>query len=494
MELNLPPPFWWPPGYPFLVALASFAVGRVALAGQLVSLAAAASVPVSTALLARELWPAARGEVRRLPTVPLVAGLLVAFTGQLWQSGVVVMADTVALAAASAGVAALARYGRGGDLRWLLLASALLAVATATRWVYAVVALVAAGYALGVVVRRPARVRLAHVAAAIVVAAAVLSPVLVRPVVHGGGERSFTGSFEIHTWSPARIFQREFVTSDGRISYRVPTGVYYAVAPAHWAFFTPLLAPLILLGIGAVVRRRTAAPVVLLLGWAGAMYVFHAGAAYQGFRFALAYLPPLAILAGIGAESVARRLAARRLGAVAAVAVLAAGLVAMAAGGTHLTRDLIARKNDGLAVVRWAEATMPPRTRVITFTLTLTFRHYSRLETLDLYEQSPRRLKLLVASRRPLFLLVDVPDVRGQWRDGPPWRNLRWLERDAGLTRLGTRRGFTLFRVGTPQVVNPCCDLGDLLGQLRGLPAASLVERRPGVPCHRWSRFQSVSP
>jgi hypothetical protein len=451
VHLNLPPPFFWPPGYPYFVALASFAVGRVALAGQLVSLVAAASIPVSTALIAQELWPGAEARAglagrRWPPLAPLVAGLLVAFAGQLWQSSVVVMSDTLALAAATGGVAALARYGRRGELRWLLLFAGLMAGAIATRWVYGVVAVPCAVYALVVALRRRGRTPFLHATTAVAVALAVLSPVLVRAL--RGGPGAFSGSFEIHSWSPARIFEREFVTSDGIISYPLPTGLYYALVPAHWAFFTPLLAPLVLVGIWLVVRRRTAARLLLLLGWAGAIYLFQAGAAYQGLRFGLAYLPPLAILAGIGAAWVAGRLSTHRLATVAGAAVLALGLAGMAAGGAHFTEDLIARKNDGLAVMHWTEATVPSRARLLTFTLTLTFEHYSRLETIELFEQTPRRLRQLVESRKPLFVLVDVRNVLAQWRDGPPGRNLRWLERKAGLTRIGARSGFTLFRVG----------------------------------------------
>lgn len=407
------------------------------------SLAAGALVPVFTALLAQELWPAARRAARFAVTVPVVAGLLVAFTGQLWQSSVVVMADTLGLCAATAGVWALARYGRTGGLPWLLLAAGLLAAATMTRWIYGIVAVPCALYALWVAMRRHRWLALKHAGAAGLLAAVLLAPVIV-------GDR-FSGNFEVYRWSPTRIFEREFSTPDGTLTYRLPTGLYYALAPARWAYFTPLLALLIVLGVWVVIRRRAFAPAVLLLGWAAAVYVFHAGSAYQNFRFTLAYLPPLAILAAIGAEQVAHRLAARRLAVLVAAGAFVCGLVVMAAAGTHTTRYLIARKNDSVATVRWTEARLPPGARLITFTLTSTFRHYSRLETFELFEQSPARLQALVAGGPPVFLLVDLSSVRGQWRDRSPGRNLRWLERGPGLTALGAQRSFTLFRVRTGQ-------------------------------------------
>src|SRR5690606_17901405 len=82
------PPFFWPPGYPILVALLSLAAGPVPLAGQLVSLVAGALVPVFTALLAGQVWDdraAPQGASGRV-LVPLLAGLVAAFHGQLWQS------------------------------------------------------------------------------------------------------------------------------------------------------------------------------------------------------------------------------------------------------------------------------------------------------------------------------------------------------------------------------------------------------------------------
>src|SRR5438132_5546560 len=88
--------FFWPPGYPLLVALASLAIGPSALAGQVVSLVMGGLVPAFTALLVREIWP---GEI----PLALLSGALVALCGQLWQSSIVVMADTTGLALATVG-------------------------------------------------------------------------------------------------------------------------------------------------------------------------------------------------------------------------------------------------------------------------------------------------------------------------------------------------------------------------------------------------------
>src|SRR3954447_22455836 len=57
LHLSPPPPFFWPPGYPLFVALASLVVGIAPQAGQLVSLTCGALAAVFTLRLAREVWP-----------------------------------------------------------------------------------------------------------------------------------------------------------------------------------------------------------------------------------------------------------------------------------------------------------------------------------------------------------------------------------------------------------------------------------------------------
>src|SRR5260370_18931279 len=131
--------FFWPPGYPLLVALTSFVLGPSPLAGQVVSLVMGALVPVLTALLVRELWP------EDVP-LALLAGALVALCGQLWQSSIVVMADPTGLALATLGGFALARYGRQGHLAWVLVAPAALAYATPGRRIYRLVRVPFAAY------------------------------------------------------------------------------------------------------------------------------------------------------------------------------------------------------------------------------------------------------------------------------------------------------------------------------------------------------------
>jgi hypothetical protein len=86
---------------------------------------------------------------------------------------------------------------------------------------------------------------------------------------------------------------------------------------------------------------------------------------------------------------------------------------------------------------------------LLTFNYTPTFRHYTRMELEELYQARPLALARWAAEPRPLYLFVDVGNLETQWRDHPLGENYRWLRDGPGLTALGQRGPWTLFRVGS---------------------------------------------
>lgn len=463
--LDPPPPFFWPPGYPLLVAVGTWLLTPTPLVGQAVSLLAAATVPVLTVLLAREVWHRNPGAW----PVALTAGVLMGVLGQLWQSGVVVMADTTGLAAAAAGAWAATRYARGSSpdsaeahregeeapraekgsshTGWLLLAAAAMAFAILTRWAYALVAVPVSAYALLALRRRPLPAALAHAGLAAAATLFVLAPLLpgVFGFLTGDGTDAFAGNLEVYSWNPARAFQREFETVDGRLSYTWPNGLYYALVPFHWAYFTPLLAPFVAWGGWRVIRSRRPGALLLCLAWPLVIYAFHAGAPWQNLRFGLAMAPPIAILAAIGGEGLALL---GRPGRNAALALGVPAILLMAWGGWQHTEHLVSRKAADVETVRWVEERVPPSARLVVFELTSTFRHESDLEVHEIFVATPDSLAHWTAGDHSTYLLLDVPDVRTQWRELPPAENQAWLRENRGLQEVGEHRGFTLFRVG----------------------------------------------
>lgn len=456
LALAPPPPFHWPPGYPYLVALASFLVGVTPPAGQLVSLLASLLIPIFTYGLAWEVW----GRPRQDSWTPLLAALLVAANGQFWQSSIVVMSDLPALAAASLGIWSLARYGRQDGQAtaagWLWLAAAALAYAILTRWAYALVAIPATIYALWLLWQRPRRQAAAHALGAAVCALLPLLPIL--PAVFrfvldpAGAGNTYIVDLQVYRWNPLNALRRSFITADGLLQYRWPNGLYYTAAVAHRYYFTPLLALLLLLpGLAQLIRQRTAAIVWLILAWAGLMLLFLVGAAWQNFRFTLAYLPPMAIIAAVGGTSLVHWLAGRqRPLALLPAGIITLGLLWMAYGGWSLSRSFVERKQADLALITWVDAQTEADGRLLAFGQTLALQQYGQRETVELFYQTPDDLARYLADGRPHYLLLDVDNVTRQWAGRAPGDNYAWLRNGPGLRRLGQQGAYTLFAVNAP--------------------------------------------
>jgi 4-amino-4-deoxy-L-arabinose transferase-like glycosyltransferase len=448
------PPFFWPPGYPLLVALASLIVGVTPAAGQLVSLVMGAVTVLFTALLVDEVW-VRRGLAQSAPAwrAPLAAALLVACQPQLWQSSAVVMADTTGLAAATLGAWALARYGRTRGGRWLVLASGGFAFALLSRWIYGLAAVPVAIYALSLL-RRPQaggyqrRGPILHAVAALAVALFVLSPLLMPDPAGtpspGVEARSFAGNFDVYTWHPLNALRREFVTTDGLLRYSLPNGLYYALAPAHRYYFTPLLALLLLPGLWTAFGRGRRA-LWWLVAWAALVYAFHAGAPWQNFRFTLGYLTPLAVLAAVGLETLLAWVGPRWQRLVVAGFVL--GLLAMLFNAAQLVQGFVARKQADLRTVAAVEALLPPDARLLTFNMTFTFQHYSQIETHELYYLNEAEVTSLLGDAQPTYVLLAEANVLEQWGNEPLGATFRWLRDTRGLEPAGEFGALTLWKV-----------------------------------------------
>jgi len=136
------PIYYWPAGYPLLVALALPLFGGSSAAGQAISIVSIAIAAGCTFLLSRELLPDAPGG--RLAA--WLAGLAVALGGDALRAGLVTMSDALALAGCAAALWTLARYRRTRRGRWLAVAAVALGWAVITRWVCGLLALPMLGF------------------------------------------------------------------------------------------------------------------------------------------------------------------------------------------------------------------------------------------------------------------------------------------------------------------------------------------------------------
>ena len=485
-RLEAPPWFYWPPGYPILVALTAAVTGLADRAGQVVSLVAGGSIPVLVALLARELLASAGTDAagaytagaapsasRRL-VLPLLAGAVAAVAPQLWQSSVVGMADTSAAAAATAGAWAVCRYWRRGGTRWLALGAAALAFAIETRWIYGLVAvplvaLAFVGFRRAARARRPIEsVREAAIAGLVGVVALLPAAVPMLGAIVSGQPLPFAADFASYHWDAGNALRSTVQTLDGELAYDQSGGVFYATQPIRRYWFG-LLGLLAIPGALATLRRPTVASVAALLVWPALVLGFLAGGGYQNPRFFLAAMPPVAILIAAGIDLIwgwrprqgARTTAeaapppggtpgARALRLVLVLAVAAfvpAGLALNVAYAATYTDAFVSRQAADLVAIRSLARQSPADARLITLGATPVLRHDGRADVVELYWLDETSAPALVADGRATYLLVDMASMRTQWAAAAPGRAVRALELQPGLEPIGTAGIWTLYRV-----------------------------------------------
>ncbi|MEO7118269.1 MAG: glycosyltransferase family 39 protein [Candidatus Limnocylindrales bacterium] len=444
LSLLWPPDFTWPPGYPMLVAIASLLAGQDSLGGQIVSVIAGALVPVFAALLCRELTPRPRW-------VAPLAGLLVALSPHLWQSSAVVMSDTTGLAFATGGGWALARFARTGHAPWIVIAAVGLAFAIEVRTAYALVAVPLA--VVAVVVARGIEHPIRRLAAAALVSALILAPMalpMLIAVAHGE-HVPFAISLSSHGWDPFNAFRSSFDGPDGHFDFAQPMGLFYLLQPAQPYHLTPAFTLLSIVGGARTIRRPTAARVGTLVAWPVLMLGFLAGDTTQNTRFALAVLPPLAILAALGVAWIAEGIGrlqprGRTVANVALATAVTLGLGVMAIEAVRFTSAFIVRQQADLAAVDRLAARVPNDARLLSFGATLQLRHDGR-DPVDLYGLAPDEAVELVSGDRPTYLLVPLDGLGPQWADAPPGLVLAALRDGPGLIEAAADGAWRLFVV-----------------------------------------------
>jgi len=468
------PIYYWPAGYPILVALLLPFSGGSSAAGQLVSSAAAASAAALTFLLCRELLPdAPAGRV-----AALVAGLIVALSGAVLRAGLIVMADATALACCAAALLALVRYTRTRRGRWLVATALALGWAIITRWVCGLLALPMLIYLLSESTKatsestkdtKVTKVGKTHIKPRFVrfvsfvdrpigmrdrrsstpllywLAAAALGALIVVPQVIVSGATGAPPSRQqwVVAWNIANAWQRDFTTVDGTQHYALPVAAFYLAQMAWPSYLAPPLALLCVPGALWLIWRRRWPALALLVGWPLALWLFLSGIPYQNSRFVLPALPALAGLAGLGFSWLYAAIDRRRLLLGGLAVALAVGL----AWGVRDYRKLVAYANDQLALVDWVRARLPNGSTLITFGATLTLQHYTNADVRELYYLEPPDLDAIVQRGQPTYLLLDVDSTERQWVGLRPQRDYQYLQAQPGLEIIGQRAPYSLFRL-----------------------------------------------
>lgn len=402
--------FYWPFGYPAQVALFSVFTGATPGAAQLVSLLAGAGSAAFLTSLGRKMSGSR--------TAGLVAGVGLALSPLFRQVSVSVMADAPALfwTVLAVWLAWKAREsGRGG---WLLGAGVAFGLAGITRYagLTALPLLWLIWLWPGPAQKGPAP---GWVIGATGLAGLVCLPQLIINQVYPA---NFWYSSWLADWSPLNAFQTRFQTRDGLGLYAFPPLLFYLGGGLlSLNLLTPLALPLVGLGLDWLARIKSDWFQLAVLGvWWIAPVALFSGIPYENERFSLTFLPPLALLAGLGTARLPDLLSSggRRWLQVAfkgGLALAALGLLVISQ--RHLD-GFIAVKDSDMAVIREVEARIPASATLVTFEISLTFDHYTGLKVQDLSFLDSGSLSRLLGGG-PVYLLADPANMARQWSGSP---------------------------------------------------------------------------
>ncbi|MEP7291550.1 MAG: phospholipid carrier-dependent glycosyltransferase [Chloroflexota bacterium] len=427
-------PFFWPLGYPALLALSFTIFGTTPLTAQAVNILLGALLPPLVYVLARQIG------AKRLGA--LAAGLIVAGCGQAIQSSIVVMADIPALFWATLTAVTLLYYCRADQRRWLVIAALTLALACITRWLY--LALIPVWLAALLLTWRGIRWRDSLAAGA--AAALVLLP---QAAVSVQSPYPVLNHAWVEGWQPGNALSHQFDNADGHFDYAQINALFYA-QPFYDAYYlAPLFAPFVLVGIWSMRRQRP--KLALLLGWALLPYLFLAGIPYQNIRFALILVPPVALLVGVGLETlfshpnlVLRSVSLRRS---AFAALLIAGLIFTIRADQPIIESFVAHQLSDKNAVQWAILHIPADARLYAFGLTLPLQTYAPFEVHELYNETPDTIAGLQADGKAGYLFVNVWVIAHQWAGRPLEATYDWLRDEVGLEYLDRTGNYILFRI-----------------------------------------------
>lgn len=458
--------FFWPLGYPALLAAGFSLFGVTASVGQVINVLLGSALSPLVYMLARQC------AISRVSATLSAVVMLVC--GQAVQSSIVLMSDIPALFWATLSAVMLLKYAKSEDAGevmprpyTLTMSIVLLALASITRWLYLVLFV---PWGIALLMRWKWRIQWRNLLIAASAASVIFLPQLIYSNTNPAP--ALNHAF-VNGWSLANALLKDFTTVEGHFTFQHMNALYYA-QPFYDAYYlSPVFTPLLIIGLWQVRGRgirinhrdtEITQRAVILVAWIILPYVFLIGIPGQNIRFPLIVFPAVAVLVGYGFEwimirnwnrrgagnaEIRRSVVIFRVGVWIAVCSIGFGGIVqtLSAAGSTINQFITTQQRDKTTAA-WVKENVPDDATLYTFGLTLTLKHYTTLDVYELYYETPQTLAAKWQRGREDYLLINVWNIENQWQGHEPQTDYHWLRDERGLTEMGKMGYYTLFRVG----------------------------------------------
>lgn len=425
---NPPPPFHWSIGYPMIL-------GSTMLVTQVSETIALSLSLIMGSLLSVFVYIIAI-QLKIRPAYAFVAGLLMALSGQALQSSVVIMSDIPALFMALLSMVCLLQYINTYRRIYLLICAFAISFAVIIRLNYAVLPPL---YFVLFLMTLKSRW---HIFDLLLTVPFIIVAQVPQLVYSRYNPSNLLDHAWVDGWSVSNFFTNQFVNIDGTFQYEHINLLFYAYPTYDERYLSLLLTLFIIIGVIVLIRSRIWHQVVLLLGWILLPYLFLSGIPYQNIRFALIILPPVIILLALGLQTLVTLQYRIKW---AFVILCLAGILHTAIVGFDYANSFVEHHQSEKGVVTWIDDKVPPDATIYTFGSTLTLQHYTDLNVIQIFYETPNTLNQRWFRGQVDYLLLNVWQIENQWQGRDPQANYHWFRDERGLTELGRFRNLTLF-------------------------------------------------